>query len=454
MVDMHLPDLFGPDRGRLVAFQAPDVVQEALHDVRTHLGMEIAYLSEMVGDKTVFRAVDAPGYEHLVKPGDAKPLTEVYCKHILDGDLPELIPDTADHALALGLPITRALPIGAHISVPIHRRDGSVYGMFCCLSPKANSGLNLRDLNIMRMFARLAQAEVQDGMEARQIAEEAESRVREVMNNRHFRMVFQPIFDLASNEVSGFEALCRFNADPKRSPDMWFDEAAAIGLGLELELCVLKATLAVLPILPEPLYLSVNAGPDLVATGHLAALFADHTPERIVLEVTEHAAVNDAASFARALDALRQIGVRIAVDDAGAGYSGLQQIVRLRPEMIKLDRSLVSGIDQDPVLRTLCAALMHYTTETGAVLVAEGIETETEAAALRDLGVHRGQGWLLGKPMPLDEALAIARRIRGPGASDRLRVAPGGLWRGCPVALLVIGWMQKDCFLRLSGSDG
>ena len=420
MVDMHLPELFAPERGLATGVGTLDVVQEALQQVRLHLGMEIAYLSEFLDDELVFRAVDAPGLEHLIKPGDMRALSRTYCVHVREGRLPELIPDTAAHPFAAQLEVTEEVPIGAHVSVPILRRDGSVYGMFCCLSPQANPGLNARDLNIMRMFARLAQAEVQDGMEARQIAEEAEARVRDVMNNRHFRMVFQPIFDLASNEVTGFEALCRFDADPARSPDLWFDEAAEIGLGVELELCVLEATLAVLSILPEPLYLSVNAGPDLVATGQLATLFAEHTPERIVLEVTEHAAVNDGAGFARAMDALRQIGVRIAVDDAGAGYSGLQQIVRLRPEMIKLDRSLVSGIDHNQVLRTLCAALMHYTTETGAVLIAEGIETETEAQALRELGVHRGQGWLLGKPMPLDEALALARpHVRGAVGSPR-----------------------------------
>ncbi len=409
MVDLHLPELFGAQAQQRLARESTDVVQDALRDVRTHLGMEIAYLSEFVDDQTVFRAVDAPGLEEMIKPGDARPLSEVYCKHILDGRLPELIPDTSAHPIALDLPITAAVPIGAHVSVPILRKDGSVYGMFCCLSPKPNPGLNARDLNIMKMFARLAQAEVQDGMEARRLVEEAEARVRTVISNEHFRMVFQPICDLATNSVSGFEALCRFEADPVRSPDLWFDEAANIGLGVELELCVLEATMGVLPIIPEHMYLSVNAGPDLVATGRLKDLFSAHAPERVVLEVTEHSAVRDPAALARALADLRSLGVRIAVDDAGAGYSGLQQIARLQPEMIKLDRSLVSGIDGDQALRALCAALMHYTAETGALLVAEGIETQAEADTLRKLGVHRGQGWLLGKPLPLAEALAAAK---------------------------------------------
>lgn len=409
MANLHLPDLFGAATGLADPVGAPDVVQEALQGVRKHLGMEIAYLSEIVGDELIFRAVDAPGLEKLIKPDDIRPLSETYCVHIRDGRLPELIPDTSAHPFAAQLPVTADVPIGAHVSVPIHRRDGSVYGMFCCLSPHANPSLNKRDLNIMRMFARLAQTEVQYGMEARMIAEDAQSRVRAVMQGREFHMVFQPIFDLSTDEVTGFEALCRFDSEPVRSPDQWFDEAATIGLGLELEMCVLEATLGVLPCIPEPLYLSLNAGPDLVSAGKLAELFGRHDPQRIVLEVTEHAEVQDSAALLRALDNLRDIGVRVAVDDAGAGYSGLQQMVRLQPDMIKLDRSLVSGIDSDPVLRTLCAAVLHYTSETDAVLVAEGIETEAEARCLRGLGVHRGQGWLLGKPAPLDEALAKAR---------------------------------------------
>ncbi len=409
MVDMHLPGLFGPASDYEPAMQSHDVIQEILNSVRCHLGMEVAYLSEFVDDKTVFRAVDAPGLEHVIKPDDDMPLEEVYCTHILDGRLPELIPDTSANPFAIGLPITQAVPIGAHVSVPIRRSNGTVYGMFCCLSPTPNPGLNERDLNIMKMFAKLAQSEVQAGLEVRSIELEVEARVRSVMSGGHFRMVFQPIHDLASRTITGFEALCRFDAEPVRSPDQWFDEAANIGLGVDLELCVLEATLCVLPLIPAPLYLSVNAGPDLVASGELQALFAASDPTRIVLEVTEHAAVNDGAALSRALVDLRALGVRIAVDDAGAGYSGLQQIARLQPELIKLDRSLVSGIDGDQALRALCAALMHYTHETGALLVAEGIETEAEAKTLRELGVHRGQGWLLGKPMPLEQALATTR---------------------------------------------
>ena len=118
--------------------------------------MEIAYISEFVENESVFRTVDAPGLEAMIKPGDKRSLDDVYCRHILAGRLPEVMPDTADFPLAAAMPITQAVPIGAHVSVPVRLKDGSVYGMFCCLSPQANRSLNGRDLQVMRAFADLA----------------------------------------------------------------------------------------------------------------------------------------------------------------------------------------------------------------------------------------------------------------------------------------------------------
>ncbi len=115
--------------------QAPDdVVGAALEAVRRHLNMEVAYLSEFVDGQVVFRAVSAPGLEHLAKLGDSYTLSESYCHHVIEGRLPGLIPDTRDEPLAMSLSVTHALAIGSHVSVPIRRADGSAFGMFCCLS--------------------------------------------------------------------------------------------------------------------------------------------------------------------------------------------------------------------------------------------------------------------------------------------------------------------------------
>ena len=142
-----------------------------------------------------------------------------------------------------------------------------------------------------------------------------------------------------------------------------------------------------------------------------------HPCERIVLELTEHARIDDYAGLERALNALRFKGVTLAIDDAGAGYSGLQQIVRLRPDILKLDMSLTRDIDTDPAKRSLAAAMVHFARETRAEIVAEGIETVAEMEMLRSLGVHRGQGYLLGKPQD--------RRPRRRGSATWRR-SPGG----------------------------
>ncbi|ABD55163.1 sensor domain-containing phosphodiesterase [Jannaschia sp. CCS1] len=396
-------DVIGPHMGQPA--DVPDVITDTIRTMRTHLGMEIGYLSEFVGDDLVFRAVDAPGLEDLAKIGDARSRSETYCNHILSGALPQLMADTLDYPIAAALPITQAIPIRAHVSVPIERSDGSIYGMFCCLSPQPNKTLNDRDLQLMRSFARLAQSEVQRELEGKSRRQATLDVIHNVVEQQNFKIVYQPIFSLETGDVSGVEALCRFEAEPYRPPNLWFDDAAGVGLGEMLEVCVIEAAIANLHLLPPGAYLSLNASPQTVATGLLAPILQAFPPEVLVVEVTEHIGVSDWATLDRELDKLRDMGIRIAIDDAGAGYAGLQHMVRLRPDIIKLDRSLVDRVDEDPARRSLCAAMVHYATETGAALVAEGIERKEEEDVLRSLGVHLGQGFLLAKPMPLDAFL-------------------------------------------------
>ncbi|CAN5672322.1 hypothetical protein BH23PSE1_BH23PSE1_06700 [soil metagenome] len=177
-----------------------------------------------------------------------------------------------------------------------------------------------------------------------------------------------------------------------------------MGKRVALELAAIRAALGALAHLPRHVYLSVNASPQTVVEADLCALFREHGPERIVLELTEHAAVADYAELGRALNLLRFAGVQIAIDDAGAGYSGLQHIVQLRPDILKLDMTLVRDIDTDPARRSLAAALLHFASEMRALIVAEGIETQGEYEALRQLGIDRGQGYFLGRPADLAAA--------------------------------------------------
>jgi EAL domain-containing protein (putative c-di-GMP-specific phosphodiesterase class I) len=170
-------------------------------------------------------------------------------------------------------------------------------------------------------------------------------------------MVFQPIIDVVNNEVVAVEALARFDVTPYRSPDVWFNEAHQNGFGVELELLAVTRALAELPMLPEGVALSINAGPETVmAPGFHEAILG--VPARaVIVELTEHNAIDDYPGLVDSLRTLRQRGTSISIDDTGSGYSSLAHILKLAPDFIKLDRDLVSGIDVDPVRRALAASL-------------------------------------------------------------------------------------------------
>jgi EAL domain-containing protein (putative c-di-GMP-specific phosphodiesterase class I) len=384
-----------------------DVIQEALVAIRNHLGMEVAYFSEFVDGRAIFRRVDAPGLEHLIKVDDSLSLDDVYCNHILEGRLPELMPDTSRVDLAREMPITAAVPIGAHVSIPVRLADGTPFGMFCCLSPRPNPSLNERDLATMRVFANIATKQVNADLLQRRGFRQIQSAISSMISAANYEIAFQPIVELRSGRVSGCEALCRFQSTPLRSPDKWFADAASVGLGVELELAVLATTMAAFPQLPGYISLSVNASPNAVLTGRLAELIPNAFANRMIVEITEHAAVPSYADLHAQLAPLKAAGVKIAVDDAGAGYSGLQHIIQLAPDIIKMDMSLTRAIDSDPARRALASAMVFYARETGARVTAEGIETDAELDTLRMLGANTGQGYFLGRPGPIS-ALASA----------------------------------------------
>jgi EAL domain-containing protein (putative c-di-GMP-specific phosphodiesterase class I) len=228
-------------------------------------------------------------------------------------------------------------------------------------------------------------------------------------------MVFQSIVDLETGSVAGVEALARFRAQPIRPPNDWFVEADQVGLGVELELAAIRRAVAALPDVGEAVWLTVNAGPDLIASPALhEVLAATGRPERIVVELTEHTPVDDYELIGAALRKLRRSGVRVAVDDTGAGFASLAHILKLAPDFIKLDRELISGIDFDPVRRALATALASFAAETGARIIAEGVETEDELAVVRALGVRFAQGFHLGRPTDLDRALRASARSGRP----------------------------------------
>lgn len=230
---------------------------------------------------------------------------------------------------------------------------------------------------------------------------QARDRIQSVLERQALTVVFQPIVELATGRVVGAEALSRFPDLPSRTPDVWFAEASRVGLGAELELMAIVIAISSMDALPAGSYLSLNAAPDTVVRPEFAVTLHGVCPERIVLELTEHASVEDYADLERSLRVLRNSGIRLAVDDAGAGFASLRHILNLRPDIVKLDVAITRGLHTDPARRALAAALLTFGHEIGSSIVAEGVESWGEFEALRTLGVAHGQGFALGRPGPL-----------------------------------------------------
>ncbi|HSO28560.1 MAG TPA: EAL domain-containing protein, partial [Candidatus Sulfomarinibacteraceae bacterium] len=214
------------------------------------------------------------------------------------------------------------------------------------------------------------------------------------------RSVFQPIVDLETGGVVGYEALARFELEPRQPPDAWFRAAAEVGLTEDLEFAALLPAIARFADLPRGTYLSLNISPATALSERLAEAIVGIPPGWAVLEVTEHAPVADYEALRAALAPIRLRGGRLAVDDAGSGFASLRHILLLAPDIIKIDISITRDVDTDRARRALASALVSFGKEMGISIVAEGIETAAELEALRVLGVRYGQGYFIGRPSP------------------------------------------------------
>jgi EAL domain-containing protein (putative c-di-GMP-specific phosphodiesterase class I) len=247
-------------------------------------------------------------------------------------------------------------------------------------------------------FADLAGALIGRDVAERTEAGRGRDHIADVISRRAFGPVFQPIVDLRRDEIVGYEALTRFT--DSSNPEVLFDEAAAVGLGLELETATLHAALEAAESLPESAWLNLNSSPELILAGEPLRTLLGGSRRHIVLEVTEHTAITDYPAFRAAMAALGP-SVEFAVDDAGTGFASLRHIVELRPTFVKLDRSLMAGLESDEARQAMIVGLCHFAHVTGCRLIVEGIETNSELTVLRALTIELGQGYLLGRPLPV-----------------------------------------------------
>jgi len=381
-------------------------VDRMLRTVRKFLGMDVAFIAHFSDGTRIFEHIDMDG-PPLVPIGTALPIEAGFCLKVVRGELPQLIPDTSKLPGALAIAETAAIPIGSHLSVPIVLDDGDVYGTLCCFSHEPDPTLGDRDLKMMQAFAEVLATRIWEVQNVEQAQTQRADQIRNAMTAGAPRIVYQPVYRLKTGEMAGVECLSRFDMEPFRRPDEWFNTAYDVGLGEELELRAIEKSLPALERFPANVFLGLNSSPGLVSSGDLMPLLKGVDLSRILLEITEHAIVADYESLTAALRPLRDQGLRLAIDDVGAGYASMRHIVNLHPEMIKLDISLTRNIDTDHNRRSLAKALITFAKDIGSLISAEGVETAGELEMLRSLGVEKAQGFYLGKPMPLEDALRV-----------------------------------------------
>jgi PAS domain S-box-containing protein len=303
------------------------------------------------------------------------------------------------------------------VFVPLKGPQGVVGVMGFGVDEATNAERIVERLPALATFGAIVGVLVAPGLQARYRSDDARASVLAILDEAAFTPFFQPIVEFHTGAVVGYEALSRFSSGIP--PDVVFGLAGRAGLGIELEMATLRAALEAAVILPPPAYLSLNASPALVQTGSLRALLGG-CQRPIVLEITEHVLIDDYPALRLELAGLMP-NVRLAVDDAGAGYASLRHILELAPRFVKLDIGLIRGIDADPARQALIAGMGYFAVKRKLRLIAEGIETAAELRALRQLGINYGQGFLLGRPQdgrgpgPWPSTIALPASSSPPG---------------------------------------
>ncbi|MDT7572704.1 MAG: hypothetical protein QOE05_2878 [Actinomycetota bacterium] len=367
--------------------------QRVLELARQHLGMDLAFLSEFTDDRQVHRGLDGDAESFGMVLSDGPQLSETYCRLMTRDEIPNAIPDTGREPSVAGLAATKSSGIASYVGVPVRLADGSLYGSLCAVS-RQKRPVDQRDVQFLSMLAELVTSEI----EAERAQQEARDRFCALIEKRTVQIALQPIFDISTRALCGVEALSRF-PDTYGRPDVVFASAHEAGVGAELERVAAGSAFELLTLLPPDCYLAINLSPTVaIELADTAMSIPDLPFDQLVLEITEHAAVHNYTALRDSLVEARARGLRLAIDDAGAGFASLQHIVELQPDIIKIDRSLVHGASANSGRRSVIKAFVTLAADLEASVVAEGVEDAADLSAAEELGATSAQGYLLGRP--------------------------------------------------------
>ena len=378
--------------------EAEQQIAQLLQTARRKLGLSVAFLSRIDATSRTMQVVesDVAG----LHDGYSGPRDSGFCLAVVEGRLPQVMPDARNFPDAVRLHPSGLPQIRAHVSVPVVLGDGSLYGTFCAFGVTTDPEVCPRDLALMEVLAEAAAMVIEPQVRLERRRAEIGDRLAPVMGGGGPNVVLQPIVDLCTGARTGAEALSRFPAEWERTPDVVFEEAHSSGEGDRREVLALSGAAALLDRVTG--YVSMNVSPQRLFTPACRELLAALPLDRVLLELSEHDPVHDYVALGSVLAPLRGQGMRLAIDDVGAGFASLRHIILAAPDVLKLDRSIVSGLDHDPILARLAQSLVEFAHSFGACVIAEGVETPDEHAVLQALGVDSGQGWLFGAPAPVD----------------------------------------------------
>jgi EAL domain-containing protein (putative c-di-GMP-specific phosphodiesterase class I)/GGDEF domain-containing protein len=280
-----------------------------------------------------------------------------------------------------------------------------------CVVVEREHGVDFR-----RLIVRALDRAYTDGFQQRE--RERQERARElarVIQQGSIRTVYQPVADVLDEKVLAYEAFSRGPEGPFERPEFMFEIAYEANLLWQLERVCRKRALAGTTGLPSGALLFVNIDPESVFDPELEAL--THMTDlhgRVVFEITERAGIKDYPRFRRAVDRLRSVGFRVAIDDVGSAYSGLRLIAEMRPDFVKLDMNITRSMREDDVARELVGTIQRFSDRVSIPLIVEGVETPEDLTLLRSLGVRYVQGYLFARPGPSFTVVDFAR-VRGQG---------------------------------------
>lgn len=376
-------------------------LRDMVDAMRRHLGMEGAFVSEFVGDTRILRIVstETPGG---AEEGRRDPLRDTLCLAVLRGELPPYMADISTHSAAGRFPAVRQLSVAAFIEAPIVLPDDSLYGTFCCYGSRPDRTLSERDLALMHVVADILGTRIWRRRTADAEGAAFRSQLGETLASGAISFRWQPIVSSKDRALHGREILARFSHFDGKGPGEVLGLSRRHTPDLNFDLEVLRRAVAAAAVRgdAEELFF-VNVWPDLLLEPAAWQVF-DQAPHQLVLEFCECESSVDEAVLKEAAGRVRSAGHLVALDDVGIGLSNLARLVDVRPDYIKLDRTLVSGIDTDPGRRALIAGLVGFSEAIGALVVAEGVEREEEWRVVTEVGAPLAQGFYFGAPEAQD----------------------------------------------------